>query len=86
MPQQKKQAEKQPKKVVVTKKEEITLPDPPKVQEGEIAMRMVYKTGQSRDIVATSMPEVVTAAQKQARTDGFNFGDGEHVVSWERVA
>ena len=77
---------KQPRKVVVTKKEEVTLPEPPRVEKGEIAMRMVYKTGNSRDVIAKSMTEVMIRAQNQARSDGFDFGNGEHIVSWERVA
>jgi hypothetical protein len=83
MPRRKKSAEEVP--VTIVEEKEVALPDPPQVGAGEMAMRMVYSSGKVRDVVAGSMLECSIAAQQAAKEDGFNFRDGNHIVSWERV-
>ena len=78
------------KKIKVQKEVEVTLPDIPKVKEGEMAMRMITHDGQVRDCIGKTMGECIESGRHQARELGFDFQAPreapKHVESWERVA
>lgn len=78
------------KKMKVMRETEIELPDAPKVEDGQIAMRMISDTGKVVDVIGIDGADCVMKARLLARENGFNFDAPReqrgHVASWERVA
>jgi len=72
-------------KINVSKVEAVELPPFPVVKPGQIGMRMIYASGECRDIIQPTMVECVVAAKTQAKSDGFRFHNSAHVIGWANI-